>query len=226
MKRFSGVIDHHERTGTSMNIAIIGAGNVGKALAGSFVKAGNAVTVSSEHAATAATAAGETGAMAAPSNSDAVAGADLVVLAVPYPALPGILDEVGGALRGKVVVDATNPLRADYTGLTTEGTSAAEEIQAHAPGARVVKAFNSALAARQADPTVEGVQADGFVAGDDEDAKRQVLDLVGSIGFRPIDAGPLEMARALEAMALLNITLQLRNSWPWQSAWKLVGPTG
>ena len=123
-------------------------------------------------------------------------------------------------------MDATNPMRADYMGLATEGTSAAEEIQAHAPGARVVKAFNSALAARQADPTVDGVQVDGFVAADDEEAKATVLDLARSIGFRPIDAGALEMARALEAMALLNITLQLRNSWPWQSAWKLVGPTG
>jgi 8-hydroxy-5-deazaflavin:NADPH oxidoreductase len=80
------------------------------------------------------------------------------------------------------------------------------------------------LAARQTDPTVDGVQVDGFVAGNDEEAT--ALELVRSIGFRPIDAGSLGMARALEAMALLNITLQLRNSWSWQLAWKLVGPTG
>jgi NADPH-dependent F420 reductase len=209
-----------------MNISIIGAGNVGKALAGSFVRAGHTVTLSSAHPETARAAAAATGAAAADSNAGAAAAADVVVLAVPYPALPQILDEVGDGLRGKVVVDATNPLRADYMGLATEGTSGAEEIQARVPGARVVKAFNSALAARQADPTVDGVQVDGFVAGDDEEAKATTLELVRSIGFRAIDAGPLEMARALEAMALLNITLQLRNSWSWQSAWKLVGPTG
>ena len=65
-----------------------------------------------------------------------------------------------------------------------------------------------------------------FVAGDDVDAKAAVLDLVRSIGFRPIDAGPLAMARALEAMAVLNMMLQIRNNWPWQAGWKLVGPTG
>jgi predicted dinucleotide-binding enzyme len=95
-----------------------------------------------------------------------------------------------------------------------------------APSARVVKAFNTAFAARQENPTVDGVQADGYVAGDDEDARKQVLDLVGSIGFRPIDVGGLGMARTLEAMGLLNITLQIRNNGPWQAAWKLIGPIG
>jgi 8-hydroxy-5-deazaflavin:NADPH oxidoreductase len=67
---------------------------------------------------------------------------------------------------------------------------------------------------------------DGLVGGDDQAAKRQVLDLVGSIGFRPVDAGPLRMARALRAMAVRRIMLQIWNNWPWQAGWKLVGPTG
>jgi predicted dinucleotide-binding enzyme len=70
------------------------------------------------------------------------------------------------------------------------------------------------------------VQLDGFVAGDDPGAKRQVLDLVQSLGFRPIDTGPLTMSRALEAMGMLNISLNMKNDWPWQTGWKLVGPTG
>ena len=208
-----------------MDIAIIGAGNVGRALASSFVSAGHAATLSSAHPETARAAAADSGAKAADSNATAAAAADVVVLAAPYPALPQILDELGDGLRGKVVIDATNPLRADYMGLATEGTSGAEEIQARTPGAPVIKAFNYALAARQTDPSVDGVPIDAFVAGDDEQAKSTVLDLARSIGFRPIDAGPLEMARALEAMALLNITLNMRNGWPWQSAWKLVGQT-
>lgn len=209
-----------------MDIAIIGAGNVGRALGGSSVRAGHAVTISSASPEDARAVAQATGARAAGSNGAAIEAADVVVLAVPYAAVEGILGELGDALYGKIVVDVTNPLLPDASGLATEGTSAAELIQARVPAARVVKAFNTAFAARQAEPVVDGIQLDGFVAGDDEEAKSKVLELVQSIGFRPIDAGPLAMARALEALGLLHITLQIRNGWPWQSGWKLVGPTG
>lgn len=209
-----------------MNIAIIGAGNVGRALATSALRAGHSVTVSSSSGDSAVTVARETGATAAASNREALEGAELVIIAVPYMAVVGVLDEVGPQLAGKIVVDATNPLNADYSGLATEGTSAAEEIQAKVPAARVVKAFNTAFAARQADPTIAGVQLDGFVAADDEAAKAAVLDLVKGMGFNPIDAGQLAMARALEALAFLNISLQLRHGWGWQTGWKLVGPEG
>jgi NADPH-dependent F420 reductase len=208
-----------------MKIAIIGAGNVGKALSGSFVRAGHDVTISSQHPDNARAAAAETGAKAAATNAEAVPSAEVVVLAVPYGALAEVVDELGDALTGKVVVDATNPLRPDYQGLAVEGTSAAEQVQARVKGAKVVKAFNTALAARQADPLVDGSPLDAFVAGDDEQAKATVMELARSIGFHPIDAGPLELARALEALALLNIMLQIRNNWTWQTGWKLVGPT-
>jgi predicted dinucleotide-binding enzyme len=149
----------------------------------------------------------------------------LVVLAVHQPAVDGVLAELGDALAGKVVVDVTNRVDPANPGSTMDGTSAAEQIQARAPGARVVKAFNTAFASRQADPVVDGIALDAFIAGDDDQAKQAVAELAGAIGFRPIDAGPLVMARALEAMALLNITLQLRHNWPWQAGFKLVGPT-
>jgi 8-hydroxy-5-deazaflavin:NADPH oxidoreductase len=209
-----------------MNITIIGAGNVGRALTTSALRAGNTVTVSSANGATSAALASETGAKAAESNQAAAAVADLVVLAVPYTAIADVLDDIGPALAGKVVVDATNPLKADYSGLATEGTSGAEEIQARIPSARVVKAFNTVLAARQADPQIAGLRVDGYVAADDEEAKAIVLDLVTSMGLHPIDAGNLAMARSLEALAWLNISLQMRHGWSWQSAWKLVGPQG
>ena len=208
-----------------MKIAIIGAGNVGKALSGSFVRAGHDVTISSQHPDNARAAATETGAKAAATNAEAVPDAEVVVLAVPYGVLAEVVDELDGALTGKVVIDATNPLRPDYQGLAVEGTSAAEQVQARVKGAKVVKAFNTALAARQADPLVDGTPLDAFVAGDDEQAKATVMELARSIGFHPIDAGPLELARALEALALLNIILQIRNNWTWQTGWKLVGPT-
>ena len=209
-----------------MNIAIIGAGNVGRALATSAIRGGHTVIVSSASGVTAAMLAEQTGAKAAASNRAAVEGADLVVLAVPYITLVDVLDDLAPALAGKIVVDATNPLKADYSGLAVEGTSGAEEIQARLPQARVVKAFNSQFAARQADPQVAGMQVDGYVAADDEAAKRIVLELVQAMGFHPIDAGQLIMARALEAMAFLNISLQMRHNWSWQAGWKLVGPEG
>jgi predicted dinucleotide-binding enzyme len=99
-------------------------------------------------------------------------------------------------------------------------------IQQMAPRARIVKAFNTIFAAHQADPAIDGIQLDGFVAGDDSAAKSAVMELVGSLGFRPFDAGPLAMARALEGMGTLNIWLNVTNGWSWQSGWKLLGPTG
>jgi 8-hydroxy-5-deazaflavin:NADPH oxidoreductase len=208
-----------------MQVAIIGSGNVGKALAGSFTRAGHDVTLTASNPDHAREAAAQSGGRAAGSNREAAAAAELVVLAVHYPLVDGVVAELGDALAGKVVVDVTNRVDPADPGSTMDGTSAAEQIQARAPEARVVKAFNTAFAARQADPVVEGVALDAFIAGDDDQAKRVVAELAGSIGFRPIDAGPLVMARALEAMALLNITLQLRNNWPWQAGFKLVGPT-
>jgi NADPH-dependent F420 reductase len=208
-----------------MRVAIIGSGNVGKALGGSFTKAGHEVTLTATTPESAKAAADQTGAQGADSNQAAVDTAELVLLAVPYPALDGLLDELGAHLDGKVVVDTTNRMDPSDFSATLDGTSAAEQIKAKVPGARVVKAFNTLFASRQADPVVDGVALDALVAGDDEDAKRQVLELAESIGFRPIDAGPLAMARALEALALLNITLQIRNNWPWQAGFKLVGPT-
>jgi 8-hydroxy-5-deazaflavin:NADPH oxidoreductase len=208
-----------------MDIAIIGAGRVGRALAGSCTRAGHAVTLSSSKIDDTRAAAQATGARAAGSNAEAIAGARIVILAVPYAAVDGILAEVGSGLDGRVLIDVTNRLNPEAPAATIDGTSNAEQLQARAPSAQVIKAFNTVFAARQADPTVDGVQLDGFVAGDDTNAKADVLELVRSIGFRPIDAGSLGMARALEAMAVLNMSLQIRNNWPWQTGWKLVGPT-
>ena len=209
-----------------MRIAIIGSGNVGTALATSTVRAGHAVTIASADPEGAAATARATGARSAASNKEAVAAADAVILAVPTPALDALVSELGQALDGKIVIDVTNRVNPQDPGSVLDGNSNAERIQARLPNARVVKAFNTAFAARQADPAVDGMQLDGFVAGDDVSAKAAVLDLVRSMGFRPIDAGPLAMARVLEGMALLNISLQIWNNWPWQTGWKLVGPTG
>jgi predicted dinucleotide-binding enzyme len=164
----------------------------------------------------------ELGARAVESNGEAVADADVVILAVPFDAVGEIASEVGAGFDGKILIDVSNHFRPEEL----DGTSNAERLQGMTPKAKTVKAFNTVFASHQADPTIDGIQLDGYVAGDDGPAKQRVLDLVGSLGFRPIDAGPLAMSRALEGMGMLNISLNMANDWPWQTGWKLLGPTG
>ena len=205
-----------------MKIGIIGVGNVGQALAKGSVRAGHTVAITATHAEEAGHVAAEVGAKAAPSNAEAVADAVVVILAVPFDAVDAITRELGSRLDGKVLIDVTNRFSPEQL----DGTSNAEIIQRMAPNAKVVKAFNTIFASHQADPIIDDIQLDGFVAGDDGAAKQQVLALVASLGFRPIDTGPLTMARALEGMGMLNISLNMTHKWPWQTGWKLLGPTG
>ena len=202
-----------------MKVAIIGAGNVGKALATSITRAGHEVTISATTPEHAEAAAQQTGATAAISNSAAVADAHVVILAVPYvSAGEQVAAEIRDAVAGRTVVDATNPMKLDFSGLATDGSSAAEEFQKRLPEAKVVKAFNTIFASNQGNPTSE---IDGYVAADDAKAKQDVISLVESMGFTPVDVGPLSSARFLEGMALINIGLNVQNGWGWTSAWHL-----
>jgi predicted dinucleotide-binding enzyme len=202
-----------------MKVAIIGAGNVGKALATSITRAGHDVTIAAKDPRHAVAAGQQTGATPADSNVAAVSGADVVILAIPYlEAGQQVAAEIRDQVGGTAVIDVTNPIKADYSGLATDGSSAAEEFQKLLPEANVVKAFNTIFAANQANPTAE---VDGYVAGDDERAKRTVISLVESMGFTPVDVGPLSSARYLEGMAFINIGLNATNGWSWTSAWKL-----
>jgi predicted dinucleotide-binding enzyme len=211
---------------SELKIAIIGSGNVGKALAGTAVRAGHSVTITASHPDHAQEAAQASGAQAATSNAEAVASAEIVILALPAAAASSLVSDLGGALEGKVVVDVTNRADPSDPGSTLDGDSLTEQLQVLVPRAKFVKAFNTVFASVMAGPTVEGQPADAFLAGDDAEARATVAELARSMGFRPIDAGGLPMARVLEGMALLNILLQITNGWPWQSSWKLAGPTG
>jgi NADPH-dependent F420 reductase len=205
-----------------VKVTIIGAGNVGRALATSARRAGHDVTITAQNPEHAAAAADQAGARVAASSREAAADADVIVLAVPATALGDLATELSDLATGKAVVDVSNQPIPNPSG---DDTSAAESLQARLPEAHVVKAFNTVFASQQAHPVVDGIQLDGYVAGDDPAAKEKVLDLVRSIGLRPIDVGPLTMARALEALAWLNISLNMNNKWPWQTGWKLVGRT-
>ena len=210
-----------------MKIAIIGSGNVGKALAVSAIRGGHDdVSLSAstpEHAAEAAVA---TGAKAAPSNGEAVTGADVVILAIPAAIASEVVSELGAALEGKTVIDVTNRVNPSDPASVLDGDSVTEQLMVLVPRANFVKAFNTNFAAVMANPTVGGIQADAYIAGDDAGARGAVVALARSMGFRPLDVGPAAIARVLEGMGLVNVMLQLANGWPWQSSWKLIGPTG
>jgi NADPH-dependent F420 reductase len=206
-----------------MDVAIIGTGNVGGALARSLSRAGHAVTISSTSPDEARAIAEEIGGTAAPSNREAVRAAEVVIPAVYFDSLAEILDEAGDVLEGTVLVDVTNRM-GETPGAAVDGTSNAETIQARVPRALVVKAFNTLFASRQADPEVDGTPVDALIAGNDDVAKKMVSELAGSMGMRPIDVGPLDAARNLEALAVLTIWLNMQGG-SWQNTWKLLEPS-
>ena len=190
-----------------MKVLVIGAGNMGSGFVKQLTAAGHQVSVTARTPAKAQALAQQFGARAVAAEG-AAEGADAVIVATGYADAAAALRSVGG-LEGKVVVDITNPLTADYMGLTLgHSTSAAEEIAKAVPGAEVVKAFNTLFAQVLA----QGAQLGGrkvtvFVASDSERARQTAGALAQSMGFDVIDAGALKNARYLEPLAGLNIYL-------------------
>jgi predicted dinucleotide-binding enzyme len=186
-------------------IGIIGAGNMGRAFATRLAAAGHTVSITATDLAHAEEAAAKAGANARAVRRDAIArDTDLLILAVPYTAAAVALRGAGD-LNGKTVVDISNPVTADYSGLVLGfSTSAAEEIQKVAPAAKVVKAFNT-IFAQVLGAAPSGTRAQVLFAGDDEDAKTAVRALIESVGFEAVDAGPLANARLLEPLGMLTI---------------------
>jgi predicted dinucleotide-binding enzyme len=156
--------------------------------------------------------------------AEAIAGADLFVLALPYPEGRLVARDQGAALSGMTVVDPSNPV--DFSTfdslLTSPGMSAAEEIAEANPAARVVKAFNTTFQSPLEAGQAGGLPLDVFLAGDDPYAKEKVAGLVRDGGMRPVDTGPLRRARELEAFQLLHMTLQGPLGLDWNSAIKLL----
>ena len=189
-----------------MNITVIGSGSMGSGLVKQLTRAGHRVLVTGRDAAKAEALARKYGARAV--KPAEAAASEVIIVATGYAEAVAALKSLGG-LEGKVVVDITNPLTADYMGLTIgHTTSAAEEIARAIPGARVVKAFNTIFA----QVLDEGARLGGepvpvFVAGDDAAAKSDVAGIARSMGFEVIDAGLISNARYLEPLAGLNIYL-------------------
>jgi predicted dinucleotide-binding enzyme len=186
-------------------ISIIGSGGMAAAIGGRAAKAGHTVEVISRDAAKARALADKLAAGAVTGSYGAAPAGDIVILAVPYSGAAAVVAEYGKALDGKVIIDITNPVSSDATGLVTPGgSSGAQEIAKVAPAsAHVVKAFNTlfgpVLAQRD--------RLDAFIAADDAQAKARVSTFIESLGLRPLDVGGLPMAATLEALGLMLIGL-------------------
>ena len=189
-----------------MQVTLIGSGNMGSGLAKQLAKAGHQVVILSRNTEQAAELAKQTGSRLFEDGADQGAS-EVVLVATAYADAVGALRQVGD-LSGKIIIDITNPLTADYMGLTLgHSTSAAEEIAKVFPGANLVKAFNTLFAqVLQNGPDFgTGQLVPVFYAGDNAGAKDVVRTLIESTGFVAVDAGPLKNARYLESLAGLNI---------------------
>jgi 8-hydroxy-5-deazaflavin:NADPH oxidoreductase len=150
---------------------------------------------------------------------------DIVVLAVPYPALQQVLSERGPQLAGKIVVDITNPVNFEtFDSLTVPAdSSAAAELAAALPDSRVLKAFNTNFAATLSAGTIGDRVTTVLLAGDDADAKARLAEVVSAGGLRAIDAGSLRRARELEALGFLQISLAAAEKVSWTGGFAVQG---
>jgi len=187
-----------------MKVTLIGTGNMGSGLAKHISKAGHTLIIAGRDASKAQALAQAN--RAEFKGTNAADGADVVIVATAYVDAVTAL-RAAGDLSGKVVIDITNPLTADYMGLTIgHTTSAAEEIQKAFPKAKLVKAFNTVFAQTlAAGPSLGGETVPVYFASDDSAAKETVKALIQSIGFAAVDAGGLKNARYLEPLGGLNI---------------------
>jgi predicted dinucleotide-binding enzyme len=201
-------------------VAILGSGTVGEVLGNGFLKHGYAVMRASRDPkkldAWKSNAKGDasTGTFA-----DAAKWCDAAVLAVKGTAAEAVIGEIGGTLAGKTVIDATNPISdaPPQNGVlqyfTDQNESLMERLQKAAPGAKLVKAFNSVGNALMVNPKLP-VKPKMFICGNDSGAKSQVSELLGQFGWDAVDMGTVEAARPIESLCVLwCIPGFLRNDW-------------
>ena len=181
------------------HLSIIGTGNMGQAIAGVAAKGGHPVQLLGS------------------SDTDTEVTGEVVVLAVPYPAVADVIAQRGESLAGKIVVDITNPLNFEtFDSLTVPAdSSATAEIAAALPTSRVLKAFNTTFASTLSAGSVGPLTTTVLIAGDDADAKSTLAGVITSGGLNAIDAGPLERARELESIGFLQITLAASEKIAW-----------
>lgn len=190
-----------------MKVLVIGVGNMGSAFVKQLHAAGHQVSVTARDGAKASALAEQYKGVRAVAADNAADEAEAVIVATAAGDAAAALKAVG-SLAGKVVIDISNPLTADYMGLTLgHSTSASEELAKAVPGAEVVKAFNTVFAQVLAGGADfgNGRKVSVFVASDSARAKQTAITLATSMGFETIDAGGLQNARYLEPLGGLNV---------------------
>jgi NADPH-dependent F420 reductase len=212
-----------------MDIAVIGAGNMGRGVTKRMAVGGHSVFLADVDANKAVAVAsevgggGHSGTVQVTSAREAATRCDVVVLATMFQQTTGVAVELSDVLAEKIVIEICNPLNDTFDGLVVDPTSSGvEEIARRIPGARVVKAFNTTFAPVLFDGNVDGTPLDVLLASDDEDAKRLVAELVVSGEMRPLDTGPLVSARTLERLTLMLIGMQFRHDLNFMSSLKLI----
>jgi NADPH-dependent F420 reductase len=188
------------------HVSIIGTGNMGQAIAGLVGKTGNTVEL-----------------LGSSDTATAVSG-DIVILAVPYPALKDVLARRGDTFARKIVVDISNPLNFEtFDSLTVPtDSSAAAELAAALPQSKVLKAFNTTFAGTLTAGNVGPITTTVLIAGDDEDAKALLAGVITAAGLHAIDAGSLSRARELESIGFLQITLAAKEKLSWTGGFGVI----
>ncbi|WP_353952612.1 NADPH-dependent F420 reductase [Knoellia sp. S7-12] len=188
------------------HLSILGTGNMGQAIAAVAGNGGHTVQLLGEN-----------------DTATQISG-DVVVLAVPYPAVSDVIAQRGESLAGKIVVDITNPLNFEtFDSLVVAAdSSAAAEIAAALPQSRVLKAFNTTFAGTLAAGTVGPLTTTVLIAGDDADAKSALAGILTSGGLNAIDAGALKRARELEALGFLQLTLAANEKVSWTGGFGVI----
>ncbi len=207
-----------------MKIAVIGAGNVGGALGGGWVRSGHQVVFGARNPASAKTRKAleaAPGATVAPI-AEAVAAAEAAVLAAPWGGAAQSALAACGDLGGKPLLDCTNPIGPDFALTHGKDDSGGEQVQRWAPTARVVKVFNTTGFNNMENPFYSGEPTSMFYCGDDSQAKDVAKLLAEDLGFEALDVGPLSQARYLEPLAMLWITMALNHGYGRDIAFNLV----
>lgn len=195
-----------------MKISILGAGNVGGSLGKNWVNKGHEVFfgVRNPNDEKTQNLIKDIGNNArAGTNEEAIANSNIIVLALPWQVVPKVLE--AGDFSNKIIIDATNPLTPDFSGLEMGfDTSGAEKVAEWASCAKVFKTFNQTGWENMQNPIYNGKPSAMLVCGDDDEAKKTVLQLVSDIGFEAVDAGKLEVARLIEPFGMTWINLAMK----------------
>jgi predicted dinucleotide-binding enzyme len=208
-----------------MKIAVIGTGRMGTALARTLSRhIAPVIWGTRDPAALGGRIEAEGVGAVAASSEAAVSAADLVIPTLWFRDLLPWLERVLPALEGKIVVDVSNPFNANFDGFTLPpDTSAAEEVQRALPGISVVGAFKNTFWKVFDDPLRDGGASDVLVTGNDEGARREVIERFRPLPFRFLDAGTLSNNRTVERMTLLSREIALREGHYPVVSWRLWG---